>query len=378
MSKIETKMTIKRVGVVGGGQLGLMIGEAAALLGYDSVSLDPAEDAPAAAITMEHIVAAYDDSIALKELCEAADVVTYEFENIPAEVLEPLCATYNIPQGCAPLLDSQDRLFEKGNAQKSGLKTPKFAAVDDEESLRKAIEEVGLPAVLKTRRMGYDGRGQMIIRTMEDVAEAMKIIEVPSILEEFVKFDFEVSTVVVRSESDAVVFPIGRNIHKRGVLDLCVVPAAISDDLRQKVERQSIEFMERCGYYGILAIEYFVKGDEVIFNEMAPRPHNSGHYTIEGCKGGSQFTELVRYLVGEPFAKVELAADMVIMKNILGEDMEAAKQIAAECERGEHEGVYVHLYGKSECKVGRKMGHITFVGLSETEYMEKWAERFVD
>ncbi len=371
-------MEVKKIGIVGGGQLGLMIGEAAASLGYDSVSLDPAEDAPAAVVTVEHIVADYDDVEALTELCDAADVVTYEFENIPAVVLEPLCSKYNIPQGCAPLLDSQDRLFEKQNAQRSGLMTPKFAAVDDAQTLREAVEAIGLPAVLKTRRMGYDGRGQMVIRTAEDVEQAAKIIEVPSILEEFVKFDFEVSTVVVRSQSDSVVFPIGRNIHKRGVLDLSVVPAAITDELRERVERQSIAFMEQCGYYGILAIEYFVKGDEVIFNEMAPRPHNSGHYTIEGCVGGSQFTELVRYLVGEPFGEVRLAADSVIMKNILGEDMEAAKQVAAECERGEHEGVYVHLYGKSECKVGRKMGHITFVGLSEAEYAEKWAARFAD
>ncbi len=369
---------VKRIGVVGGGQLGLMIGEAAESLGYEIASLDPAEDAPAAAVAEVHVVAAYDDEVALRVLCDDVDVVTYEFENIPASVLEPLCSEYNIPQGCAPLLDSQDRFFEKSNAQRSGFKTPKFAAVDDAASLRAAVELIGLPAVLKTRRMGYDGRGQMVVRTAEDVEQAAAMVEVPSILEEFVNFDFEVSTVVVRSEGDAVIFPIGRNIHKRGVLDLSIVPAPITDDLRRRIEQQSVAFMEKCGYYGILAIEYFVKGDEVIFNEMAPRPHNSGHYTIEGCVGGSQFSELVRYLVGEPFAEVGLAADSVIMKNILGEDMAEAVRIAEECERGEHEGCYVHLYGKSECKVGRKMGHITFVGMSEAEFAAKWAPRFAD
>ncbi|MFR9620483.1 MAG: 5-(carboxyamino)imidazole ribonucleotide synthase [Rikenellaceae bacterium] len=371
-------MGIKRIGIVGGGQLGLMIGEAAEALGYESVSLDPAVDAPSRAVCVDHIVAAYDDEQALEHLCEMTDVVTYEFENIPAAVIEPLCERYNVPQGCAPLLDSQDRLFEKQNAVRSGLRTPKFAAVDGGESLFAAIEQMGLPAVLKTRRMGYDGRGQMVIRTMEDARVAAEQITSPSILEEFVQFDYEVSTVVVRSKDDSVVFPIGRNIHKRGVLDLCVVPAAISDEFRERVERGSLAFMEQCGYYGILAIEYFVKGDEVIFNEMAPRPHNSGHYTIEGCDGGSQFSQLVRYLVGEPFDTVSLAAESVIMKNILGEDMAVAQQIAAECESGEHEGCYVHLYGKSECKVGRKMGHITFVGLSEAEYYERWASRFAD
>ncbi len=371
-------MGIKRIGIVGGGQLGLMIGEAAEALGYESVSLDPAVDAPSRAVCVDHIVAAYDDEQALERLCEMTDVVTYEFENIPAAVIEPLCERYNVPQGCAPLLDSQDRLFEKQNAQRSGLKTPKFAAVDDAASLYAAIDEIGLPAVLKTRRMGYDGRGQMVIRTTEDAAIAATQITAPSLLEQFVRFDYEVSTVVVRSKTDAVIFPIGRNVHKRGVLDLTIVPAEISDEFRERVERGSVAFMEQCGYYGILAIEYFVCGDEVIFNEMAPRPHNSGHYTIEGCTGGSQFSQLVRYLVGEPFDKIGLAGESVIMKNILGEDMAAAEQVAAECERGEHEGVYVHLYGKSECKVGRKMGHITFVGLSEAEYQERWAARFAD
>ncbi len=208
---------------------------------------------------------------------------------------------------------------------------------------------------------------------MEDIDKAHDILSGPCILEEFIPFDFEVSAVVVRSEDSYTLLPIGRNVHKRGVLDLCIVPAEISEELRAKIERETLAFMEGCGYYGILTIEYFIKGDKVIFNEMAPRPHNSGHYTIEGCSA-SQFSELVNFLVGEPLEGAQLSADNVIMKNILGEDFVVAQQIAAE----DHPNCYVHLYGKSECKSGRKMGHITFVGLSEAEYMNTWASRFSD
>lgn len=363
----------KRIGIVGGGQLGLMIAEAAKEMGVKCVVLDPAKDAPAFAVCDKKIVAAYDDVEALTKLCESSDVVTYEFENIPAEVLEPLCAKYNIKQGCAPLLDSQDRLREKLGAKMSGLKTPNFAAVNNEGMLKVAIGMIGLPAVLKTRRMGYDGKGQVVIKNEDDIEEALELLSVPCILEEFVDFDFEVSTVIVRSESGHTLFPIGRNIHRRGVLDLCIVPAEISKELHNMIENQSVEFMAKRGYYGILAIEYFVKGSKVIFNEMAPRPHNSGHYTIEGSTS-SQFSELVRFLLDEPLKGAELNGGHVVMKNILGEDYAEALKVAEES----HEGVYAHIYGKSECKAGRKMAHITYVGMSEDEYRKEWATRFVE
>ncbi|MFI3248983.1 MAG: 5-(carboxyamino)imidazole ribonucleotide synthase [Rikenellaceae bacterium] len=363
----------KRIGIVGGGQLGLMIAQAAGDMGIKCVALDPAADAPAFAVCEDNIVAPYDDVEALVKLCEMTDVVTYEFENIPAEVVELLCSKYNIKQGCAPLLDSQDRLREKLGAKISGLRTPKFAAVNNEGMLKVAIGMIGLPAVLKSRRMGYDGKGQVVIKSLDDIEEALDLLSVPCILEEFVDFDFEVSTVVVRADDGYTLFPIGRNIHRRGVLDLCIVPAEISHELHKIIERQTIEFMEKRGYYGILAIEYFVKGNKVIFNEMAPRPHNSGHYTIEGSSS-SQFSELVRFLIDEPLQGAVLNAESVIMKNILGEDYEEAQKVAQES----HEGVYVHDYGKSECKKGRKMAHITYVGLSEAEYRKEWASRFVE
>ncbi len=356
-----------RIGIIGGGQLGLMIAQAAKQQGHSCWALDPTPNAPAFVECESHIVAAYDDVVGLTKLCEGCDVVTYEFENIPADVLEPLCERYNIKQGCRQLLMSQDRLVEKGNAEANGLKTQRYEAVDGVESLRSAVERIGLPSVLKSRKFGYDGQGQMVLRSEEDIARAEEVglTSAPCILEEFVKYDYEVSSVVVRSESGATTFPIGRNIHTNGILDLSIAPADMPVELRESIERGSLKFMQRCGYYGILAIEYFVRGEEVIFNEMAPRPHNSGHYTIEGCTS-SQFSELVRYLTDTPLEGAELIGRGVVMKNILGQHMPLAEALLAD----RPEGCYVHLYGKSECKVNRKMGHVTFVGYTQDEYSE--------
>lgn len=362
---------MKTIGIIGGGQLGLMIAEQARLLGARTVCLDPAADAPAAAVCDDHIVGRFDDPAAVEELCRRSDVVTYEFENVPGDILIPLCDKYNIPQGYRPLYDSQDRLREKTNAREHGLRTPRFAAVDDEASLRAAVAQIGLPAVLKTRALGYDGHGQAVLRTEEDLARALPLLAVPCILEKFVPFDFEASIVMVADDERIVSFPIGRNVHRDGILDLCFVPAEVNGEVLARMRRESERFMRSCGYRGILAIEYFVRGGEIYFNEMAPRPHNSGHYTIEGATT-NQFRELARYLLGEPLQGPRLVAPTV-MKNILGQDLEAAQRIAAACPPH----VYVHLYGKSECRPKRKMGHITFVGMTAPEYEAAWASRFV-
>ena len=277
-------MGVKTIGIIGGGQLGLMIAEQAARLGARTISLDPAPDAPAFRVCDEHIVAAYDDAAALEELCRRSDVVTYEFENVPGEVIVPLMERYNIPQGYKPLYDSQDRVREKSNARDNGLQTPRFAEVIDRESLLRGLFEIGYPCVFKTRTLGYDGHGQVVLRRPEDIAKTEPYWGTPAILEEFVPFDYEASIVMVSDGERIVSFPIGQNIHREGILDLCLVPAPkMSDEVRGRLVRQSEAFMRRCGYKGILAIEYFIRGEEIYFNEMAPRPHNSGHYTIEGC-----------------------------------------------------------------------------------------------
>ncbi len=361
------------IGIIGGGQLGLMLAQQARTIGSGvrCIALDPAAEAPAFAACDEHIVGRFDDPAAVEELCRRSDVVTYEFENVPGEILIPLCEKYRIPQGYRPLYDSQDRVREKCNARDHGLLTPRFAAVDDEASLRAAVREIGLPAVLKTRTLGYDGHGQQVLRTEADLAKALPLLGVPCILEEFVPFDFEASVVTVADDREAVSFPVGRNVHRDGILDLCFVPAGGDAAVLERMRRQSEQFMRDCGYRGILAIEYFVRGTEIYFNEMAPRPHNSGHYTIEGATT-NQFRELARYLVGERLQRPELVAPTV-MKNILGQDLAAAEAIAAE----PREGVFVHLYGKRESRPKRKMGHITFVGEPAENYARDWADHFV-
>ena len=331
-----------------------MIAEQAAVLGARTVCLDPSADAPAFRVCDDHIVAAFDDAAALEELCRRSDAVTYEFENVPGEILIPLTERYNIPQGYRPLFDSQDRIREKTNARDNGLRVPRFAEVHDRESLMKGIFEIGYPCVFKTRTLGYDGHGQAVIRTPEDIARAEPYLGVPAILEEFVPFDYEASIVMVNDGERIVSFPIGQNIHRDGILDLCIVPAPRMDDaVRARLVEQS---------------------------EMAPRPHNSGHYTIEGCTT-NQFRELCRYLLGEPLQEPRLVAPTV-MKNILGEDLAAAEAVAAETgaegAQSPEEGVYVHLYGKSVSKPKRKMGHITFVGMTAGEYDARWRGRFVE
>lgn len=361
-----------KVGIIGGGQLGLMIAEEVHKLGGSVVTLDPAADAPVARISDEHIVAKFDDAEKLEELCRKSDVVTYEFENVPGEILVPLCEKYNIPQGYRPLYDSQDRLREKDNARNNGFRTPEYRPADDEESLRRAVAELGMPCVVKTRTMGYDGHGQAVIRTEEDIEKAVELLSVPCIVEQFVKFDLEVSVIMVNDGKRVISFPVGRNIHRDGILDLCIVPACgVKPETLERIRRTGEEFMKRCGYLGILAIELFVKGDEFYFNEMAPRPHNSGHYTIEGCRT-NQFRELVKFLMGMELEEGELVAP-TLMKNILGQDLEEARKV----EQEGADGVYVHLYGKRLSLPKRKMGHITFVGMSAEEYEEKYAARFV-
>ncbi|MFI3328052.1 MAG: 5-(carboxyamino)imidazole ribonucleotide synthase [Rikenellaceae bacterium] len=374
-----------KIGIIGGGQLGMMIAQAAMELGHSCLVLAPSVDAPAFAVcggAERNIVAKFDDRQALEKLCRECDVVTYEFENIPAKILEPLCEKYNIKQGCKQLLDSQDRLREKDNARKNGFPTQRYEAVDGAESLRAAVEKIGLPAVLKTRTMGYDGKGQAVLRNKAEVEALIAqdgLVNVPTILEEFVDYDYEVSVIMVRDEESTTIFPIGQNIHRNGVLDLCIVPAVeMSETLRTNIELSAQTFMERCGYYGILTIELFVKGANYIFNEMAPRPHNSGHYTIEACNGGSQYSELVRYLTGEPLKGATMRGASAVMKNILGgADMEAAKELAEEAKECGWRGCHVHLYGKSDEQEGRKTAHITFTNTTQEEYQAKWSERFL-
>lgn len=405
----------KKIGIIGGGQLGLMIAEEAHRQGALVYALDPAPDAPAFAECDGHIVAAYDDLGALEQLGDMTDVLTYEFENVPGDILRHLEGKYNIPQGIAPLFDSQDRLREKNNAKRHGLPVPDYvplpACSSDEdcaevpceltdeqrrEELSEAVKKVGMPCVLKTRRLGYDGHGQAVIRGEKDIEKAAELLHVPCILEAFVPFDYECSVIMVRDGQKTIHFPIGRNIHKGGILDLCIVPAGT--ELEPEIVDACEKFMEGCDYKGILAIELFIKGNDFVFNEMAPRPHNSGHYTIEGCTS-SQYTELCHFLLGKTLEQPELVAPTV-MKNILGQDLEAAWKIidTAHAEHWQNpaavpvsntakggkaycgeagKGVFVHIYGKTESRPKRKMAHITYVPMTQELFEKNWESKFV-
>ena len=405
----------KKIGIIGGGQLGLMIAEEAHRQGALVYALDPAPDAPAFAECDGHIVAAYDNLGALEQLGDMTDVLTYEFENVPGDILRHLEGKYNIPQGIAPLFDSQDRLREKNNAKRHGLPVPDYvplpACSSDEdcaevpceltdgqrrEELSEAVKKVGMPCVLKTRRLGYDGHGQAVIREEKDIEKAAELLHVPCILEAFVPFDYECSVIMVRDGKKTIHFPIGRNIHKDGILDLCIVPAGT--ELEPKIVDACEKFMEGCDYRGILAIELFIKGNDFVFNEMAPRPHNSGHYTIEGCTS-SQYTELCHFLLGQALEQPELVAPTV-MKNILGQDLEAVWKIidTAHAEHWQNpaavpvsntakggkaycgeagKGVFVHIYGKSESRPKRKMAHITYVPMTQELFEKNWESKFV-
>ena len=405
----------KKIGIIGGGQLGLMIAEEAHRQGALVYALDPAPDAPAFAECDGHIVAAYDDLGALEQLGDMTDVLTYEFENVPGDILRHLEGKYNIPQGIAPLFDSQDRLREKNNAKRHGLPVPDYVPLpacsfDEDcaevpceltdgqrrEELSEAVKKVEMPCVLKTRRLGYDGHGQAVIREEKDIEKAAELLHVPCILEAFVPFDYECSVIMVRDGQKTIHFPIGRNIHKGGILDLCIVPAGTA--LEPEIVNACEKFMEGCDYRGILAIELFIKGNDFVFNEMAPRPHNSGHYTIEGCTS-SQYTELCHFLLGKTLEQPELVAPTV-MKNILGQDLEAAWKIidTAHAEHWQNpaavpvsntakggkaycgeagKGVFVHIYGKTESRPKRKMAHITYVPMTQELFEKNWESKFV-
>jgi 5-(carboxyamino)imidazole ribonucleotide synthase len=345
-----------RVGIIGGGQLGRMLAQAGQELGIACTTLDPADDSPAARIGPA-IVGAYDDPSALDLLASAADVVTYEFENVPVaavRTLEDRLPVYPLP---ASLETGQDRLVEKTLFTQVGLPVPMFAAVDDLASLEAAVEAVGLPAVLKTRRLGYDGKGQTVIHRGELLEDAWRAVgEVPSICEAFVPFDREVSIVAVRGRDGEVrCWPLVENHHREGILRLSLAPAPGAEALQAVAERHVLAVMERLGHVGVLTIELFVQGETLLGNEMAPRVHNSGHWTIEGAET-SQFENHLRAVCGLPLGSTA-PRGYAAMLNLIGREPDPAAVLA-------FPDAHLHRYGKAP-REGRKVGHITIRGDDE-------------
>lgn len=345
------------IGIIGGGQLGRMLAMAAARLGYKTIILEPDQQAPAAQVSSRQIIAAYDDPAALGQLAVLCDVVTYEFENVPVAAVEWLEARVAVRPGSKALKVAQDRLLEKAMARELGAQTARFAAVSNRLELEDATAVTGLPAVLKTTRLGYDGKGQAkIVRPDGGDAAYAAMRGQMSILESFVHFECEVSVVAARGVSGEVrAYDVADNIHRNHILHSSTVPSALGPQAQAEALKIATAIAGHLEYIGVFAVEFFAVRDgghhHLLVNEIAPRVHNSGHWTEAACVI-SQFEQHIRAIAGLPLGDTRRHSDCV-MENLIGADADNAARIAAEPD------ALVHLYGKSEARPGRKMGHVT-------------------
>lgn len=351
------------IGIIGGGQLGRMMAIAAKYMGYNVIVLDPTPNCPTAQVADGQIVAAYDDMEAIKELADKSDVVTYEFENVDLDAATFIEEAGKLPQGAFALEVTQNREKEKKLMREIGLPVPNFSIVHNGTECEAALEKITLPAVIKTCRGGYDGKGQLKIESEQDKEAAIQFADQGGtfIIEEWITFDKEISTVFTRSQSGEIMFfPIAENDHKDHILYETIAPARISDELNRKAKDAASLLADKINVVGTFAIEMFVKGEEIFINEMAPRPHNSGHYTIEACSE-SQFSQHIRAICGLPLPEIRLHQN-AMMINVLGEDMPKALRALRKLPEA-----HVHLYGKKEAKEKRKMGHVTFIAHDQDE-----------
>jgi 5-(carboxyamino)imidazole ribonucleotide synthase len=339
------------IGILGGGQLGYMLALAGYPLGLHFRFLDPSPEAPVGRIA-QRVTADYTDEAALEKFSSGLELVTYEFENVPVEATRFLAERVPVYPPPAALEAAQDRLVEKSLFRKLGIATTEFAPVSNSRELDDAVETIGLPAVLKTCRMGYDGKGQWILRTAEDVTKAKsEMPDVSLILERFVAFTRELSVLAVRSRAgESATYPLVENHHRSGILRLSLAPAPRLDaDIQRAAERAAHRLLESLKYVGVLAIEFFERRGELLANEMAPRVHNSGHWTIEGAVT-SQFENHLRAVLGLPLGSTGPAGHCAML-NLIGDLPESAEVLAVP-------DAHLHLYGKSP-RPGRKLGHLT-------------------
>lgn len=369
------------IGVLGGGQLGRMMALAGRAMGYRFVTLDPTEDCPCAQVADKHVVASYDDLTAAGELARLADVITYEFENVDAATAEMLMQQSYVPQGSMLLHTTQHRLREKQAIEAAGISVAPYKQIRSEAELYETIDELGLPCVLKTATGGYDGKGQFVIRNQDQITEAYQQLSthgVELVLEKFIPFELEISVIAARNPSgELAVFPPAENVHVENILHLSIVPARVNQEIQQRAEAIAKTIAEKLGVVGLIAVEMFVTGDgEIFVNELAPRPHNSGHYTMEACVT-SQFEQHVRAICNLPLGSTKLLRPAV-MVNILGQHVEptiariADRRLAAEDEQAGL-SVKLHLYGKHEAKPQRKMGHVNVMADSRQQAID-WIE----
>ena len=368
------------IGILGGGQLGRMIALAGRAMGYRFVTMDPTPDAPCGQTADEQIVARYDDVEAAMRLAAASDVISYEFENVDAQVAEVLESKSYVPQGSRLLRITQNRIREKTAIQEMGIPVAPFRVVASLADLQQAVRELGLPAVMKTATGGYDGKGQWVLKREEELAEAYETLAKAGtelIVEQFVPFELELSVIAARNpDGDLAVFPTAENIHQDNILHLSIVPARVSAEIRERAERIALTIVEKLDVVGLLAIEMFLTRDGQLYvNELAPRPHNSGHYTMEAC-ATSQFEQHVRAVCNLPLGSTELLTP-VVMVNILGEHLQPVLDRIDALPRS----AKLHLYGKAESKEKRKMGHLNVLAptveeaLSLIEKLEIWSTK---
>ena len=346
---------LRTIGILGGGQLGRMLSVAASRLGLRCHVFEPAAGCPAADVAHACTTAAYEDEAALRAFAEGVDVITYEFENIPTSALDLLEGLRPIRPGREALRISQDRMTEKDFLTGLGLTTAPYAAVDDAATLAAAIDAIGTPAILKTRRFGYDGKGQARLSGPEDAAAVLEAMNgAPAVLEGFVDFSCEISVIAARGTDGAVAcFDPGENLHSGGILRRTTVPAPIPASLRTDAVLLASRVLNALDYVGVLGVELFVTPGGLVVNEIAPRVHNSGHWTQNGCTV-DQFEQHIRAVAGWPLGDGARHSD-VVMENLIGDDMDRVPALSRDPMTA------LHLYGKAERREGRKMGHANIV-----------------
>ncbi|MEO5756909.1 MAG: 5-(carboxyamino)imidazole ribonucleotide synthase [Mesorhizobium sp.] len=344
------------IGIIGGGQLGRMLAAAAARLGYRTVILEPQPDCPAAQVANRQITAAYDDHAALAELTAASAVVTYEFENVPVAAANALANTAPVYPPSRALEVAQDRVTEKTFLNSIGIPTADFRPVDNDSDLTAALKAFAGNGVLKTRRMGYDGKGQRVFRNMEaggfaGTFEAMGNVRL--VLEAFVPFEREISVIAARGTDGAVAaYDPAENVHRHGILHSSTVPGGISAKTTAAAQAAATTILSALDYVGVIGVEFFVLADgSLLVNEIAPRVHNSGHWTEAACVV-SQFDQHIRAIAGLPLGSPSRHSNCV-MENLIGDDVSRVAELLGEPD------LMLHLYGKAEARPGRKMGHFT-------------------
>jgi 5-(carboxyamino)imidazole ribonucleotide synthase len=342
------------IGILGGGQLGRMLAMAAARLGLKTHIYSDEKDAPAFQVCDAHTVAKFEDEAALVKFARVCDAVTFEFENVPAAAAAVLSKAKPTNPNARALAITQDRFDEKSFVAGLGLKTAAFAAINKTEDAAAGFAKVGSSAIIKTRRFGYDGKGQAKVKSADEAAKAFESFKgVSAILEQFVPFEFEASVVAVRSASgDFAAYDPAENVHEHHILARSIVPARLTAKQAEDAKAIAKKIADALDYVGVLGVELFVTKDALLVNEIAPRVHNSGHWTIEACIC-SQFENHIRAVAGWPLGSTARHSD-AIMENLIGEDAADWKALATK-------GGALHLYGKSEIRAGRKMGHVTYL-----------------